>query len=141
MNRSNEVVKDLLLLVEKEAQSTEDGRRAIYRFRTSDEDESWLTRPGLDKDLVIHHWELLIQEGLVVGDIDEMANGYPIFSITDLTWAGHELLDAVRQEPVWKEMNELADKSGIDLKSVATDVLFRFSSKATEMLLERGLGV
>ena len=138
MKRSNEVVRDILLLVEEEAKSIVDGKHNYSAFETSDNKVEWLTRPGTDRDSVIHHWKLLIDEGLVDGETSEAFGGSMTFSFSDLTWAGHDFLDMIRQEPVWEEMTKLAKKNGIDIKSATLGMLSKIAPKAVEMLMERG---
>jgi len=51
-----------------------------------------------------------------------------------LTWAGHEFLDAARNETVWKKASERIKKSGVDVTiSLLKDIL--------NQLLKQSLGL
>ena len=138
MKRSNEVVRDILLLVEEEAKSIVDGKLNYSAFGTLDNEVKWLTLPGTDRDSVIHHWKLLIDEGLVEGETSENMNGEMVFSFSDLTWPGYDFLDMIRQKPVWEEMTTLARNNGIDIKSATVGMLSKIAPTAVQMLMERG---
>ena len=137
MKRSNEVIRNILILVE-EAPSIADGIHQHFWFDTSDKDTFWLTRPGTDRDSVIYNWKLVIDERLVEGEIDESGAGELGFVFADLTWSGHDFLDTIRQEPIWEEMNRLAVKNGIDIRSATYDLLWRLATKAAEIVVSGG---
>ncbi len=75
-----------------------------------------------------YHSELLIEAGLVEGQMFKTISGGPTdFFIQRLTWDGHEFINSIRSETVWgKTKGKFAEK-GIDMtfdlvKSVATDI-------------------
>ena len=77
---------------------------------------------------LLYHSALLIEAGLVHGTII-LDNGQPINTVTlRLTWAGHEFIDAARNDTVWRKALERIKKSGVDvplslLKEILTQVL------------------
>jgi len=79
------------------------------------------------RESISYHSELLIEAGLVDGEmIKSMGRDIPEFLITRLTWNGHEFLDTIKNETVWKKTKKSFTNSGISMsfdiiKSVATD--------------------
>lgn len=78
--------------------------------------------PGYTESDVIYHMRLAIEAGLVHGQCK------PDFcQLARLTWAGHELLDAVRAKTVWHATLKRAREAGVELtldslKAVAVKV-------------------
>src|SRR5213594_1007924 len=59
---------------------------------------------------------LCIEAGLVHGIIRNSPTGYPNGTVAiRLTWAGHEFLDAARNETIWKKADEHIKNSGVKL--------------------------
>ncbi len=72
-----------------------------------------LTVPGYDDSFVSYHIKLLMDAGLVEA-VDACTlgpNGY-LFIPKNLTWEGHEFLDASRDEKIWKKAKEWVIKEG-----------------------------
>jgi hypothetical protein len=64
-----------------------------------------------DSSVVSEHVELMAEAGLLsVTDTYEPSS--PYYLIHRLTWAGHEFLDATRDEAVWKKVTERVLKTG-----------------------------
>jgi hypothetical protein len=64
----------------------------------------------------LYHSALLIEAGLVDGTIIENGTGFPASTtILRPTWAGHEFLDAARNETIWRKAGEHIKKSGVDV--------------------------
>lgn len=56
------------------------------------------------RESISYHSELLIEAGLVDGKmIKSMGRDILEFFITRLTWNGHEFLDTIKNETVWKK--------------------------------------
>ncbi len=75
-----------------------------------------------------YHAELLIEAGLIDGQmcktIGPQANG---FLAMRMTWEGHEFLDAIRSDTVWRKAKDSFVKGGLSMtfdlvKSVAKDI-------------------
>ena len=61
----------------------------------------------------VYHSALLIEAGLVDGAIIPNSEGYPAgTSMIRLTWAGHEFLDAARDEESWQRATSSVAKAG-----------------------------
>lgn len=62
---------------------------------------------GYGLDQIEYHGYLLVDAGLATGvDRTTFENRQPEYFLTGLTWAGHEFLDAARNETNWKKAKE-----------------------------------
>lgn len=65
---------------------------------------------------LLYHSALLIEAKLVHGSTIEDAQGEIATTITlRLTWAGHEFLDAARNDTIWKKAGEKIKQSGVQV--------------------------
>lgn len=63
-----------------------------------------------------YHSALLIEAGLIKGIIQTDAKGFPAAAVRiRLTWAGHEFLDAARNDTIWKKASEKIKQSGVQV--------------------------
>ena len=87
------------------------------------------------EDQRIYHSALLIEAGLVHGEVLEDGSGQPAGTvILRPTWAGHEFLDAARNDTIWKKATEQIKKSGVDVTiTLMKDIL--------NQLLKQSLGL
>jgi hypothetical protein len=109
MKRDMELIRELMLAIESQ-----------------DGDENTDLEPaGYDESQIDYHLELLIEAGLVVGEVHHMMGGNrPVMRIERLSWEGHEFLDNARNEPVWKEtMKTVKEKGGSVAVGVLTQIL------------------
>lgn len=84
---------------------------------------------------VLYHSALLIEAKLVHGSTIEDGDGEIATTITSrLTWAGHEFLDAARNDTIWKKAGEKIIHSGVQ---VTVSVLEELLKK----LLKESLGL
>lgn len=83
----------------------------------------------------VYHSALLIEAGLVHGETVLDGNGQPVGTvILRPTWAGHEFLDAARNDTIWHKAGERIKKSGVDVTlSLLKEVL--------NQLLKQSLGL
>ncbi len=64
----------------------------------------------------VYHSALLIEAGLVHGEVILDGDGQPAGTVTlRLTWAGHEFLDAARNDTIWHKAGERIKTSGVDV--------------------------
>ena len=62
----------------------------------------------------VYHSALLIEAGLVDGEIIQNGSGYPAATVViRLKWAGHDFLDAVREDTIWKKIQNHVIKPGM----------------------------
>lgn len=82
---------------------------------------------------ISYHIALLDDAGLLHGQ-DRSAIGVFRWSAGMLTWAGHEFVEAVRDESVWKEAVAIADHS-------SNGTVFELLKKALMKVLEKRTGL
>jgi hypothetical protein len=126
MKRDMELIRKILIYI----QDNHDGGYETLKIPTSEGSLPFLE--GYNFNTLIYHLDLLFNAGLVkkLGD-DEAALG--LFEIEGLTWQGHEFLDAIRDETVWKKTQEVAQTAGVGtltaIKDIAVQVAVSFATK------------
>ena len=113
MKRDMDLIRDILLYIEK----------------SSDPDGvSGIEISGYNSHEITYHVNLLIQAGLITADVQTFSGGHIRISFAQLTWPGHEFLNATRDNTVWKKVKgEISEKGGsftFDIvKALATEIL------------------
>lgn len=75
-----------------------------------------------------YHMELLIEAGLIEGQLSETLGGGPTYFLAQrLTWPGHEFLDSIRSDTVWSKTKKTFASRGVEMtfdlvKFVATEI-------------------
>jgi hypothetical protein len=93
MRRDMDLIREILLFTET-GQETSDNR-------------------NLSRQEVAYHFWLLKDAGYVDALIQRDEKNVPIgFHINSLTWEGHEFLDAMRDDTLWKKAKETFIKPG-----------------------------
>jgi hypothetical protein len=89
MKRDMDLVRDILLAVEKETSG--------FAFESPEVN-------GYSKEQIVYHIYIMVQGGLIEAQPTQtQAAVIPMdFSFINLTWAGHEFIDTARNEGVWK---------------------------------------
>ena len=84
-----------------------------------------------DEITVARHIELMIEAGLVVGEVSRnLAGGMHAF-VMRITWAGYDFLDAVRSETVWEDTKaSIGDRLGTASFEVVKTVAAAVAMKA-----------
>ena len=87
------------------------------------------------EDQRVYHSALLIEAELVHGETVLDGSGQPVGTvILRPTWAGHEFLDAARNDTIWHKAGERIKKSGVDVTlSLLKEIL--------NQLLKQSLGL
>lgn len=68
---------------------------------------------GYEAEIVSYHMSILNEAGLIVA---QCSKAKPLFCFaTSLTWSGHELLDKIKQQPVWNKAKSLIKEKSLDL--------------------------
>ncbi|MCG3148058.1 MAG: hypothetical protein PCFJNLEI_01500 [Verrucomicrobiae bacterium] len=84
---------------------------------------------GYTQEQQAYHMAKLIEANLVLGDVSRDNNGMAVGAVaTELTWQGHEFLDAARNETIWKKVAGKVAKAGVEvglpvLQQMLTDTL------------------
>jgi hypothetical protein len=74
----------------------------------------------------VYHSALIIEAGLVHGEIITNGDGLPAATVTlRLTWKGHEFLDAARNDTIWKKAGEKTKKAGIQVTMAVLEELLK----------------
>lgn len=61
--------------------------------------------PEEDYQAISYHLEILAEAGILKGKIHKTPGGSPHqFHLIQLTWLGHNLIDAIRSEAIWQEI-------------------------------------
>lgn len=68
--------------------------------------------PDYPPETVVYHFDLLEQAGLVVAAIQKHQHTRGAGLVFDLTWQGHEFLDAIRRETVWQKIQGRIKQDG-----------------------------
>lgn len=84
-----------------------------------------------DEETVSYHIYLLEQAGLIEAIVKKHHNTGIFALASNLTWSGHEFLDAIRDESVWNKIKSIAKEKGIDMPFEIV--------KATAIVLLKGL--
>lgn len=62
--------------------------------------------PEYDHRTIAEHVRLLIDAGLVQGELVELVGNGVHFIVSDLTWDGHDFLNAARDDTIWKKAKD-----------------------------------
>ena len=90
------------------------------------------------EEQIVYHSALMIEAELVVGNIVEDQNGYPAgTTVIRLTWAGHEFLDAARDNTTWNKTTTKMKESG---QSLSFEVVKALLVGTVKQHLGLGLG-
>ncbi len=118
MKRDMELIRKVMLAAEK----SEDPYQLVDpKFKGRNETE------------ISYHIALLDDAGLLHGQ-DRSAIGVFRWSAGSLTWAGHEFVEAARDDSVWKEAVAITGKSG-------EGMVFELLRKALMQVLEKRAGL
>lgn len=116
MKRDMELIRKILFFLEE---------RPVHKAETE------ISIEGYERDIIEYHMLLLAQAGLVDFESSKTKNGRIIRAyVLGLNWAGHEFLDAIRTEKVWRKLLKYAKDKGGSLPFDLLKIL------GTEMLKE-----
>lgn len=87
-----------------------------------------LSKLHRDQDLILYHVFLLDDVGFIIGIIDETA---PYISIARLTNEGHDYLDSIRDDSVWKQtkstLGKISGSASLEVvKTIASKLALTF---------------
>jgi len=88
---------------------------------------------GYSEEQVGHHVYLMMQAGLVKGaDVTAMGSSSPEAVLSSITWAGHEFLEASRDEGLWTKAKQAAGSTGGMVLDVLKSVLIGLATEAAK---------
>ena len=104
MKRDWDLIREILLYEESRQNSSKSADEAILEVELL---EAW----GDDK--TTYHYALLIEAGFLNGTVTETEEGYTTFvDCVGIKWAGHDLLDSIRDNGIWEKTKTGASKIG-----------------------------
>lgn len=83
--------------------------------------------------LVAHHIQILHQAGFLEAIVEPTSGGL-IADAQSLTWEGHEFLETIKNEPVWKKLLEKLKSTG---KTVPMELVSKFGADILVQWLSR----
>lgn len=139
MKLSAEMIRDVLLCIEKKCESFTDENGAFY-----DDDVSWkyiyedeyLSKTYIDDEIKyclirLHEHELISANSI------KKAGGIDCLWINNLTFEGHELLENIRDDEVWKTIkSKLGNLSNCSIK-----ILCQVAPEIIKYLINKKLGL
>lgn len=95
---------------------------------------------GYSNDEVVYHLVLMKDEGLIEGLVRSISGQYtPIVLVHRMTWAGHDFLDACRNEGRWIKAKEIfSNLDGVTF-DVAKQVLVSLMTTAASSMIPDGV--
>jgi hypothetical protein len=70
---------------------------------------------GVDSHVLGEHVSLMIDAGLLDGNMEGTHDDDTFFFIKKITWSGHDFLDASRDIKIWTKFLEMAKEKGLSL--------------------------
>lgn len=103
-------------------------RKILFQVEETGQGQGWvdLEIPGYPPEQIAQHVRLLEEAGLVEALNLSTSNGFD-YRPKRLTWAGHEFLDAARNDTVWSRTKEMVREKG---GSIPFEVLKQLLLKA-----------
>lgn len=101
MKRDMDLLRQLLLKLET---CNEDDGQSIWHYKSND-----MPIDGYSWEQVLYHYQLAVEAGLVDQGGQGVMNG---FLFRRLTWAGHDFVDAVRDDDIWRKTRQGATAAG-----------------------------
>lgn len=103
-------------------------RKLFFMIENQEDDRRELVVPKeYDKDVVAYHLKILDQAGYVESNITYASNSVLWMSAT-LTWEGHEFLDSIKNDNIWRKTKEGIKEKGFELGNVPFEILKEFAS-------------
>lgn len=96
-------------------------RKILIEAELKDSPSGWIIPKieGYSADEVSYHTNLLMQANLIDGINLTTADGY-VFGIRNLTWEGHEFIEAARNDKTWAKAKQ---KLGSKFFSVSFELI------------------
>jgi hypothetical protein len=101
---------------------TELVRTILLKIEEKDDTNGWLSADAFSehsKELICYHYKILSQAGYIEV-VDLSSKGGVDIQVKNLTWEGHEFLDASRNISVWQKAKK---KFGSEFKTIPFQIL------------------
>lgn len=109
-------------------------RKIMLEVRSRDDVEPRTVEiDGVDDITLGRHVEMLFDAGFLEGlELrTTLASSYRVISVTDLSWDGHEFIDAISKDGVWQKLKETfspAEMGTMPLKVIKDAAIAWFTS-------------
>ncbi|MEQ8503865.1 MAG: DUF2513 domain-containing protein [Rhodospirillales bacterium] len=96
---------------------------------------------GYDDAVVARHAEMLVESGLLKGNVSPRSSDtpYPTVIVQELSWEGHDFVDALETEGVWKTIT--SKFSAGEIASMPLSILKNVGMKLAEYYAMQKLGM
>ena len=98
---------------------------------------------GYDKVTVAEHCRLMYEYGLLDEYKPIGADNAPVifFFVGNLTWAGYDFLEKIRQDTVWNKTKDVITKKGLPMifdvvKQISSTIITAMTEAAIKSILE-----
>lgn len=98
---------------------------------------SSLELPPYNEDEIVYTAFKLIEAGYLEGNPLKFLNGGRDATISSITWQGHEFLDNIRDDGVWKNTKEKLNK----FSSVSIGIVSNVASQVLTNIINQQLGL
>ncbi len=113
-------------------------RKILLRLEESEKPNPYINAnsfEGLEEQEVAYNMRLLSEAGYIEAKIQNLHDGSGKIGValaTKITNAGHNLLDTIRNDTVWRKIKDKFSKSGIDM---TFDLVITAGKKIMESML------
>ncbi|MGG1480446.1 DUF2513 domain-containing protein [Bacillus smithii] len=102
-------------------------RQLLFLIEAQEDTHSELKIPSeMDKNIVVYHLKLMQQAGLTENNI-QYASDEPMWIYSQLTWEGHDFLDAIKNDNIWSKTKEAIKSKGLEIGQISFGVLKDFA--------------
>ena len=92
---------------------------------------------NFNKDDVIYTADKLAEANFINADVSYNIYGEPYILINSLTWSGHEFLDNIRDDNVWKNTKNIISK----FSSVSLTLVSNIASQVISAMIKNQLNI
>ena len=112
MKRDMDLVRELLVLIEE------------------NKNDRGLTIPEhIERNIAVYHLNIMEQAGYVKNNI-HYGGDEALWIDSKLTWDGHEFLDSIKNEYIWRNLKDVVQENGGSVSyEVLKEIAIQFSKK------------
>lgn len=125
MKLNHDCVRDLMILAEESLDMSNYIRCSKVEMKPYSTDE------------IIYAACKLQEVGLIDANITKFMNGGRDVTISDITWTGHEFLDNIRDDKVWKQTKGVVST----LTSVSLNMISNIASQVLTNIINKQMGL
>lgn len=125
MKLSHDCVRDVLLCIEENL-----SYGCSINFST-------VKLKDYSQDDLLYTADKLLEAGLLNGSRLDYSGGFSDIRITSITWAGHQFLDNIRDDGVWKNTKSVLSK----FSSASLSLIGNIASQIITSMVQNQLGI